>query len=61
MFLKNIPGRLGNVAAGKSKTEARKPIVECVYCGQNPNYKGLNQDEIIVHIAFCSVCFPTRS
>ena len=36
-------------------------IVECVYCGQNPNYKGLNQDEIIVHIAFCSVCFPTRS
>ena len=46
MFLKNIPGSFGNVAAGKNKTEARKPIVECVYCGQNPNYKGLNHEEI---------------
>lgn len=41
----------------KTKTEARKPIVECVYCGQNPNYKGLNRDEIIVHIAFVQYVF----
>lgn len=59
-FLKDTPGSVGNDAAEKARLRLGNQVLECVYSGQNPNYKGLNQDEIIVHIAFCSVYFPAR-